>query len=208
MCQKGSLKAKKGGGTPHSTYLSLLESVLAKRCRYAQGRMLRCTKYGLKTRQSKTTGQRKPRIAPYKWFKLPRGHDSLESIYVPIGWTLRVGDGQGGLACCSSWSCKESDTTERLNWTELNWYTPTLFPFNKHSTCFTHFHLKAEIHCYTAGRTGPCHWPLLPGGLLARIQHSCRLALTSISGWKPESCFTLLQAAATRDQFLFKASCF
>ena len=31
---------------------------------------------------------------------------------------LGVGDGQGGLACCSSWGCKESDTTERLNWTE------------------------------------------------------------------------------------------
>ena len=26
--------------------------------------------------------------------------------------------GQGGLACCSWWSCKESGTTERLNWTE------------------------------------------------------------------------------------------
>ena len=25
-----------------------------------------------------------------------------------------VGDGQGGLACCDSWGCKESDTTERL----------------------------------------------------------------------------------------------
>ena len=30
-----------------------------------------------------------------------------------------VGDGQGGLACCSAWGRKESDTTERLNWTEL-----------------------------------------------------------------------------------------
>ena len=29
-----------------------------------------------------------------------------------------VGDGQGGLACCSSWGHKESDTTEQLNWTE------------------------------------------------------------------------------------------
>ena len=36
-------------------------------------------------------------------------------------WTLGVGDGQGGLACCDSWCRKESDTTERLNWTELNW---------------------------------------------------------------------------------------
>ena len=38
-----------------------------------------------------------------------------------FGWTLGVGDGQGGLACCSSWGRQELDTTERLNWTELNW---------------------------------------------------------------------------------------
>ena len=30
-----------------------------------------------------------------------------------------VGDGQGSLACCSLWGCKESDTTEQLNWTEF-----------------------------------------------------------------------------------------
>ena len=35
-------------------------------------------------------------------------------------WTLVVGDGQGGLAYCSLWGCKESDTTEQLNRTELN----------------------------------------------------------------------------------------
>ena len=34
-------------------------------------------------------------------------------------WTLGVGDGQGGLACCDSWGLKESDTTEWVNWTEL-----------------------------------------------------------------------------------------
>ena len=33
--------------------------------------------------------------------------------------TPGVGDGQGGLACCDSWGCKESDTTEQLSWTEL-----------------------------------------------------------------------------------------
>ena len=38
-----------------------------------------------------------------------------------IEWTLGVGDGQGGLACCNSWGRKESDTTERLNWTEMKW---------------------------------------------------------------------------------------
>ena len=35
-------------------------------------------------------------------------------------WTLGVGDGQGGLACCNSWGRKESDTTERLIWSDLN----------------------------------------------------------------------------------------
>ena len=32
-----------------------------------------------------------------------------------FGQTPEVGDGQGGLACCSSWGHKESDTTEQLN---------------------------------------------------------------------------------------------
>ena len=36
-----------------------------------------------------------------------------------FGWTPGVGDGQGGLACCSSWGHKKSDTAEQLNWTEL-----------------------------------------------------------------------------------------
>ena len=39
-------------------------------------------------------------------------------------WTLGVGDGQGGLVCCDSSALKESDTAERLNWTEL---TSSLF---------------------------------------------------------------------------------
>jgi len=41
-----------------------------------------------------------------------------------VGWHHRLngrefeqapGDGQGGLACCSPWDRRESDTTERLN---------------------------------------------------------------------------------------------
>ena len=36
-----------------------------------------------------------------------------------FGWTTRGGDGQGGLVCCGSWGCNESDTTELLNLTEL-----------------------------------------------------------------------------------------
>ena len=33
-----------------------------------------------------------------------------------------VGDGQGSLACCSPWGCKELDMTEWLNWTEIALY--------------------------------------------------------------------------------------
>ena len=45
------------------------------------------------------------------WHHWPDGRESE--------WTLEVGDGQGGLVCCDSWGHKESDMTERLNWTEL-----------------------------------------------------------------------------------------
>ena len=38
-------------------------------------------------------------------------------------WTPGVGDRQGGLACCNSWGRKESDTTERLIWSDLIWMT-------------------------------------------------------------------------------------
>ena len=41
------------------------------------------------------------------WHHQPDGHES-EQI-------LRAGDGQGGLACCSQWAHKESDTTEGLD---------------------------------------------------------------------------------------------
>ena len=37
-----------------------------------------------------------------------------------FGWTPGVGDRQGSLVCCSSWGCKESNTSERLNWIECN----------------------------------------------------------------------------------------
>ena len=55
-----------------------------------------------------------------RWHHQLNGHE--------FGWTPRVGDGQGGLACCGSWGRKELDTTEWLNWTEhlkqdWDWHT-------------------------------------------------------------------------------------
>ena len=43
-----------------------------------------------------------------QWHRRLNGHE--------FEGTLGVGDGPGGLGCCRSWGCKESDTTE-LNWT-------------------------------------------------------------------------------------------
>ena len=44
------------------------------------------------------------------WHQRLNGHE--------FGQTPAVSDGQGGLACCGSWGRKESDSTERLSWTE------------------------------------------------------------------------------------------
>ena len=41
------------------------------------------------------------------WYHQLNGHG--------FGWSSGIGDGQGGLTCCSSWDHKESDTTEQLN---------------------------------------------------------------------------------------------
>ena len=38
-----------------------------------------------------------------------------DSMDMSLTKLLRVGDGQGGLVCCSSWGRKESDMTEQLN---------------------------------------------------------------------------------------------
>ena len=42
-----------------------------------------------------------------------------DSMDVSLSELRELVDGQGGLACCDSWGRKESDTTERLNLTEL-----------------------------------------------------------------------------------------
>ena len=60
-----------------------------------------------------------------------------------LGWIPGVGDGQGGLPCCGSWGCKDSDTTEQLNWTELiysllllnHWFLKSLL-LSEHSFLF------------------------------------------------------------------------
>ena len=63
------------------------------------------------------------------WERLKAGEKGVTGEEM-VGWHLQldehefeqalgVGDGQGSLVCCSPWGCKESDTTEQLNWTRL-----------------------------------------------------------------------------------------
>ena len=70
------------------------------------------------------------------WHHWLDGHESE--------WTPAVGDGQGVLACCHSWGRKESDTTERLIWSDqfggyifishtARWYSRSIFNFLRNS---------------------------------------------------------------------------
>ena len=52
--------------------------------------------------------------------------DGVTNAMVWVCITPGVGDRQGGLSCCGPWGCKESVTTELLNWTELNWFNPPI----------------------------------------------------------------------------------
>ena len=59
-----------------------------------------------------------------------RGWDGWHGITDSRGGfeqALGVGDGQGSLACYSPWYCKESDTTEWMNWTERDVLIRTIY---------------------------------------------------------------------------------
>ena len=60
------------------------------------------------------------------WVQEEKGTTEDEMVgWSPTQWTWVWVDSSswwwtGGLACCSSWGCTESDMTEWLNWTKLN----------------------------------------------------------------------------------------
>ena len=59
-----------------------------------------------------------------------------------------IGDGQGSLMCCSPWGSKESNTRERLNWTEVNTVPSSCL----HEASFSHYTKKLpSYHCETQG---------------------------------------------------------
>ena len=76
-----------------------------------------------------------------------------------FGWTLGVGDGQGGLEYCGSWGRKESGTTEWLNWTLI----------------------KEQKHCFA----NKCQYSQSYGFFSS---HVLMWELDHKEGWVPENC--------------------
>ena len=73
-------------------------------------------------------------------------------------WTPGVGDGQGGLVCCSSWGHKELDMTEQLNWAEWRKSNRNSSYLNKYNRLFLStlkmswslkYRIVTEISVYT-----------------------------------------------------------
>ena len=66
----------------------------------------------------KTGGEGTTEDEMFGWHHWLDGHEFEQA--------LGVGDGEGGLACCRPWGCKESNMTEWLNWKKLNERWPLL----------------------------------------------------------------------------------
>ena len=65
----------------------------------------------------KTEGRRRRGRQRMRWLDGITDSTDMSLSQLWVG----VGDGKGGLAWCSPWGYKESDTTEWLNWTEVRW---------------------------------------------------------------------------------------
>ena len=93
---------------------------------------------------------------PWCWERLKAGEEDDggwdDWMASPTRWTwvwVNSGffDGQEGLVCYSSWGCKESDTTEWLNWTDpvlhtiflINYIFEGFFIFGYDNTSLTKF---------------------------------------------------------------------
>ena len=90
--------------------------MLKLKCQYFGHLIRRTDSFGKTLILGKIKGGRRRGRQRMKW--LDGITDSWTWLWVNSG----VGDGQGGLACCHPWVCKESHTTEWLNWMErISW---------------------------------------------------------------------------------------
>ena len=95
-----------------------------------------------------------------------------------------VGDGQGGLACCSPWGHKESHTTEWLNWNELNWRTERLYSgwcqqgWRDYSQQLKSTHIPSQ-----------CGPSIFKAMIVSSLFHTLRPSTSSVTSWRKLSAF-------------------
>ena len=87
------------------------------------------------------------------WHHLLNGHE--------FGWTPGIGDGQGGLMCCSWWGHKESDMTEQVNWTEYSFLKYILSDIKlailiSYLLCAWHISSHPFTFCFFTFKMCPC----------------------------------------------------
>ena len=102
-----------------------------------------------------------------------------------FGWTLGVGDGQGGLACCSSWGHKELDTTEQLNRTELKIPVMKIETWSFYVFFFFFFHFSSKFYGEGNGTPLQCSClenPMDGGGWWAAV-HGVAKSQTPLRGY-------------------------
>ena len=89
-------------------------------------------------------------------------------------WTPGVGDGQGGLACWDSWGHRESDTAERLNWTDIDYIEGGQYVTYLHTHIYT---LEKEMATHSTIPAWKIPETEEPSGLpsmgLHRVRHDC-----------------------------------
>ena len=84
-------------------------------------------------------------------------------------WAPGVGDGQGGLACCDSWGRKESDRTERLNWTiSLNLLYCKWFIYSPERWRYFRLSWPVGVYLIEVDAKAPVLWPPDAKSLLIR----------------------------------------
>ena len=87
-----------------------LEGLMLKlKCHYFGHLIRRTDSFEKNLMLGKIEGRRRRGQQRMRWLEA-----ITDTMNVGFG-TPGVGDGQGGLACCGPWGCKESDTTEQLN---------------------------------------------------------------------------------------------
>ena len=94
----------------------------------------------------------------------------------PTQWVW-VGDGQGGLVCCSPWGCKESHMTEWLNWTESSNFclVPWVSGELEKKHCFSEARLLTPQNCLTQ---------------LVKCKPTGSFCCSPVTLWEPINCNT------------------